>query len=419
MKFYYLLILTILFGNLSAQETKNIDVRSSNMDSLLKVWKDERIAAKSKIRDSITIYLNEVNPDSVFDVNISNNYFHNIHDLSSFKNLKTIFAENNLLETVEKKNFIGDSLERVFLNNNEISEIRFPKSKSITSLNLSHNNLKRIPRSVRKLKNLKSLTITNNQIKKIPRFLRKMDSLQEIDLSENKIKLKNSSAKNLSNIEVVLLASNNIKNLPKNINKMRGVKKLNLAKNELSNLPNSFVDLKELEHIIFYKNEFDQIPSLIFQLTNLKELDFYYNKIEILPNEIGELINLQQLFLSFNRIKKLPSSIEHLNALKYLYAHHNELIVLPDCISNMYSLQRLDFGNNKIFYVPDLSKLTKLIDLNLQENNIEQFPWSVLKTTKIHLFLLNGNPLILSDDEKNELNEYSRKMENLGNRFAY
>lgn len=398
-------VFLFLFFSVLAQDVEKIKV--NNIDTAYRNYLIKRKKEAVEKRKLLLTEWENINPDSVSKVNFNNLYFNEVPDISKFINLRIIEGESNLITKLPKSTFKSDSLIRVNFSLNKIKQVHFKSNSKITSVNLSHNKLKRIPRSIKKLKYLRHINLSDNQLKKIPRFILKLDSLQEITLNYNHLKLSKRSILNLARVKSILLAGNKLTELPENIDQLSSVEKLNFAKNELSALPEAFARLEGLTSVIFYKNQFSEIPPEIFKLTKLYELDFYYNHIEEIPEEIGNLTRLKQLFLSYNSINVLPKSLTKLKNLKYLYLHHNNLIIIPEWITQLSNLERLDFSYNKIISLPDLSKIDSLTEVDLQENQLEYFPWSLLEKANLKVLIARNNPFILDEPEDIFLNKWS------------
>jgi len=397
--------LLLVFISTSAQEvqkTAAYKIDTAYQAMLLKL-ENEAIEKRKLIIEE----WENANIDSVYRVSFRDLYFEEVPDISRFKNLRVIEGGSNKITVLPKSTFASDSLIRVVFPYNEIKRVKFRSNSIITSVNLSNNKLKRVPGSIRKLKQLRELDLSGNQLKRIPRFLRKCDKLQEITLNYNQIELTERSVRNLAHVPVILLAGNQLTELPENIDELTAARKLNFSLNELSGLPTTFANLGSLTSVIFYKNQFSEIPPEIFNLKNLEELDFYYNQIHEIPDEISDLTKLEQLFLSFNNISILPESLAGLKNLKYLYIHHNELIIVPDWFLQLSSLERLDLSYNKIMVLPDLSQVATLKEVDLQENQLESFPWELLKKENLNILLIKGNPLILDEDEREFLEKWA------------
>jgi len=372
-------------------------------DSLERVWHQRVDSIASVNRITFFRLLEDMPEDTIGTINMNRLQLNNFPDLTRFNNIVIIDASGNKFTRVPKKLLKIDSLVRLNLSDNEIGKVYFPRNSVIESLNLSENNFRRIPRSIKKLTHLNSLTISNNNIKRIPHFLKKMDNLTSLEINFNKIKLTKADIRRLKNIEVLVMAGNNITELPKNIDNLENVKKLNFSKNKLSNLPPTFALIDSLEVVSFYKNDFNHIPLEITLLSNLRIIDFYYNNITIIPNEIGNLQNLKKIFLAYNKIEKLPNTLSSLQKLKELYVHDNQLHHIPDWVTGLSNLEIIDISYNKLFSIPDLSEMPLLYEVDVQENNIDYVPWKLIDKPNLRLLLVRGNPFLLDEDDKNKL----------------
>ncbi len=343
--------------------------------------------------------------DTIGEISIRNMNMEELPDLMRFVELSTVDASGNRLVNPDIRKFIPDNVTKLILEDNDIKRIRFGRNSKIEVLILSMNNLKRIPRSIRRLKHLKTLVISNNRIKRIPAFMRRMDSLTEIEINENRIRFNRFAVKRLKNVEILTIALNNIKKLPPNIDDLENVKKLNLAKNKISELPSSFSQLQKLENLIFYQNSFSHIPLQVTMLKNLSSLDFYYNNISVLPDEIGNMDKMKILFLSYNRIRILPDTLQSLHNLKALYIHDNEIDRIPEWITGFEKLEILDISYNNLLSVPDFSEMPALYEIDIQSNKIDLFPWSLMEKPNLRLLIIKNNPFVLDEEEKEDLTE--------------
>ncbi len=396
------LILIIIFLISVKSISQNLSEKHER-DSLEGVWQ-KRVDSIALVK-RITFFklLEDMPEDTIGTINMNRLQLSNFPDLTLFNHIVAIDASGNKLTRVPKKLLKTDILARLNLGDNEISRICFPKNSVIESLNLSENNFRRMPRSIKRLKQLTSLTISDNNIKRIPRFLKKMDNLTSLEINFNRIKLTKADIRRLKNIEVLVMAGNNITKLPDNINELKNIKKLNFSKNKLSSVPAAFALLDSLEIIIFYQNQFNHIPHEIMSISSLRIIDFYYNKVSEIPEEFGILQNLTMIFLAYNNIEVLPGTLKSLQKLRALYIHNNLVHSIPDWITDFSDLEILDVSYNKLFSIPDMSEMPALYEVDIQENNIDHFPWKLIEKPNLRLLLLKGNPFILDKEEKKQL----------------
>lgn len=400
MKFIYFVIIIIFITSANVFAQTNTRHES---DSLHLVWLLRMDSIASANRNEFFKLLENIPEDTTGTINISKLKLNKLPDLTRFNNISAIVASSNKLTCVPAKMLKVDSLTHLNLSDNELGRICFPGNSAIKSLDLSENNFRRIPRSIKRLKNLSSLTISNNQIKRIPRFLKNMENLKSLEINFNKIKLTKTGIKRLKNIEVLVMAGNNINELPENINELRNVKKLNFSKNKLHNVPPAFALLDSLEIIIFYQNEFNQIPLEITSITGLRIIDFYYNNISEIPEKFGNLQNLKMIFLAYNKIEVIPDTLKSLQKLRAFYIHDNQLNFIPEWITGFYELEILDVSYNNLFSIPDMSGMPALYEVDIQENHIDYVPWKLIDKPNLRLLLIRGNPFLLDEDDKDEL----------------
>lgn len=168
---------------------------------------------------------------------------------------------------------------------------KYQKNDKVTKLDISFNNLTKLPDLIDKLVNLKELIIHHNRL---------------TSLSWSSQARLPGSIKNLTHLDI---SSNKLTFLPDSITKLTNLVQLDISDNKLTFLPVS-----------------------IGKLVNLTLLDISHNELTKLPKSIGKIKNLTHFHIDNNQLKKLPESIGRLSNLTYLYIYNNNLINLPDTI---------------------------------------------------------------------------------------
>ena len=75
----------------------------------------------------------------------------------------------------------------------------------------------------------------------------------------------------------------------------------------------------------------------------------------------------------------------------------------------MNQLERIDFSYNKLISVPDMSAIDSLSEIDLQENSLENFPWSLLEKINLKTLVVRNNPFILTEKEREFLMSRANK----------
>ncbi|KAI4614954.1 hypothetical protein J4E80_006460 [Alternaria sp. BMP 0032] len=107
-------------------------------------------------------------------------------------------------------------------------------------------------------------------------------------------------------------------------------------------------------------------------LVNLQHLDISGNEIDRLDG-LSELVHLRILKADNNKIKSLQG-ILHLDGLMELSVRDNEIDMVDFTRTNLKSLTDLDMRKNRLVEVRNLHCLPQLQHLNLDDNEIEEFP---------------------------------------------
>lgn len=404
---------------LAAQQ--NIDSIQIAHDSIfmpLRLYEDSVRAAENqkKLEEFF-----QLKPDTIKRIQLSKLDLQRLPELTSFQQAQNIQLGGNQIEKIKKSVWpVSDSLETIVLSSNHLKRIGFKKNHSITNLDLSENKLKRIPKSIRRLKHLKHLDLSKNEIKRIPCFIKNMDSLVELKLNYNQLKsLSKRDIRKLKKLKSIHFGANGISELPDNLELLTKLETLNLGINQINKVPPSFSQIKSLEHLIFYRNEFTAIPVEVWELISLKEIDFYHNHISEIPEQIGNAKKLEQIYLAYNQISQIPDTLFTLANLMALYLHHNEIIMVPIGLTRLQEMLYLDLGYNHIFEIPDLSEMTKLIEIDLQENSLSEFPYELTEIKSLRKIYLMGNPFVMTKEERAEMEKLRTELMELDIRLFF
>ena len=220
------------------------------------------------------------------------------------KKISTTFLEivlkNNKFEISKSANSNPQGL----LSDNELDNARrytittkaLLESNNVYILDLSGQEISRLPADIRKLKKVQILILLNNNLKELP-----------IEIGE------------LSNLQIIRANSNRIAEIPKELGLLKFLEELSLANNNLKTLPVELYNLKNIRILNLESNKLSKINIEVNNMDKLVSLNLNNNKLTYLPKQIGGLQNLILLNISNNNIKQLPSEIQNLKNLKLLY----------------------------------------------------------------------------------------------------
>lgn len=208
---------------------------------------------------------------------------------------------------------------------NNLDEVK-NNQKKITRLNLSYQNLTKIPAVVFEMENLKILNLNNNKITEIPSDIGKLIHLEKLILSNN---------------EIIDIADE--------IGHLKALKKLSLRTNKIDRLPESIGDLEHLEILKIGYNQLIELPDQLCNLENLSQLYAEYNRLEFLPQAIGKLA-LTDLFINQNQLKKIPQSFYDISSLIRLnISNAGHAITLKNDFCKLRRLEELIIDYNLNF----------------------------------------------------------------------
>ncbi|XP_052061822.1 slit homolog 3 protein-like isoform X2 [Mytilus californianus] len=267
------------------------------------------------------------------------------------------------------------SITTLSMKNNKMSSIPpkgFANLKKLISLDLSAANIFKIDDSAFEgLDALTRLFLNDNQLSQVPNNL--PPSLQKLYLNGNQISaLKDNTFMKLSKLQLLYLGGNKIHQLEQDaFYGLTSLKKIHLVDNKIHTLPGrlfeSFVVLDSLE---LNRNNINQIPngdSLFASMASLLYLNMADNAFSS---------------CSFGLFKVLSS-------LRYLHLENNQLgdLIARDVNGNLFAgmdkLVLLNLTNNQLTQLPDplFKDLTSLQNITMRSNKISSWGDNLYKRT--------------------------------------
>ena len=193
---------------------------------------------------------------------------------------------------------LTDSIKRICLG-----KIIDKKITDLPVLNLSHYEMKNMPKEIGQLIKLEGLYTDNNKIRVFPNEICKLINLKCLDLGSNKIEHLPNEICNLIHLQFLYLCGNKITDLPKHFDKLKELQSLSLSNNKLIEFPHQVTNLPNLANLHLHNNKIKTIPVDIIRLKFLHTLEISFNKLTYLPFELTNMINLRCCIVYNNEIK--------------------------------------------------------------------------------------------------------------------
>ncbi|XP_034292004.1 toll-like receptor 13 [Pantherophis guttatus] len=251
-----------------------------------------------------------------------------------------------------------------------IKEGAFENCTHLKFLNMSFNQLKRLPMaSFQSLNLLHSISWTNNISTLVPIMTPNVSLLESLDLSFNEIsKITSDDFKYLNNLKAFYITGNQIAFVSSHdFDHLNNLQELNLAQNFLRTITQPFSgSLTKLEVLVLRQNDLETIEKGVFKnLSSLRFLNLADNRIDtIVPGTFEGLSNLQILILGQNRIGKKPfrgdffqgaSSLADLDLFNnYISYESSEMLASPPfkLLKSLKNLKINSQGGNGLKYFP-------------------------------------------------------------------
>lgn len=236
-------------------------------------------------------------------LNLSHNNIKNIKEqlFIHLTGLLHLDLSNNKLKTVPPQLGRLLNLKTLIISNNPLEESKMrqiERLKSLQALHLSNTqrNNNNMPINLGDLTNLVELNLSFNQLVKVPDDLTCLKELKRLNLSENLIEnMPNEFGHWWPQLETLNLSSNKLETIPPSLCQLCNLRRLYLNDNQLTfkGLPPTLSKLNKLEIFMAARNNLKSIPESIFRCGRLKKLILTSNKLITLSDTIHLLSDLE------------------------------------------------------------------------------------------------------------------------------
>ncbi|XP_071963998.1 protein flightless-1 homolog [Antedon mediterranea] len=238
---------------------------------------------------------------------IPNQLFINLTDLIY------INLSDNKLESLPPQMRRLTNLQTLILNNNPILHVQLRQITTMSQLHTLHirntqRNYNNIPPQLDMLTCLADVDVSHNELPKVPEAFYRLPSLKRLNLSSNCIKDLSSSVDCWVNLEMLNLSRNKLSSLPVAICRLTSLKKLYVNSNEL---------------------DFEGIPPSIGKMSSLEQFLAASNKLELIPEGLCRCPKIKRLVLNSNCLVTLPEAIHLITDLEILDVRNNPNLVMP------------------------------------------------------------------------------------------
>nr|XP_060642773.1 protein flightless-1 homolog [Anolis sagrei ordinatus] len=258
-------------------------------------------------------------------------------ELENAKNMLVLNLKQNSIDSIPNQLFINlTDLLYLDLSDNKLESLP-PQMRRLVHLQtlilnnnpLLHAQLRQLPAMVA----LQTLHLRNTQRTQsnLPTSLDGLVNLSDVDLSCNELTRVPECLYTLSNLRRLNLSTNQISELSLCIDQWTHLETLNLSRNQLTSLPSAICKLTKLKKLYLNSNklDFDGIPSGIGKLANLEEFMAANNNLELVPESLCRCAKLKKLVLNKNRLVTLPEAVHFLIDIEVLDVRENPNLVMP------------------------------------------------------------------------------------------
>jgi len=369
----------------------------------------DKIAAYPKIKILIMDFsgLSEI-PQSIGKMSNLERLSLRQNDIRSFpesffhlKKLKHLdLSENLSLITIPEEISQLKELESLYLDDCYLGESEWDKERRERRKPESTAKIIGLPNTLKELKKLSTLSIKGNSLGEIPMMIADIPNLKELSLKSNNIDDTTLPVLyNLTKLEKLNLSQNKITQFPRKHTKLRH---LNLSSNKLSEVTEDIKTLTSLETLDISYNQIASISIDLSSLKYLKLIDLSSNALMAAPTKTGNVkfvtennkFNKEERYSTYTEPPSIQELLKKSETTSKLNLFNENLEQFPFSIMEVSHLDSLDISNNKLapFFI-EICKLKKLKHLNIKSNNLSSIPKEINALENLESLSLGKNNL--------------------------
>uniref|UniRef100_A0A8C4UFG7 Fibromodulin n=1 Tax=Falco tinnunculus TaxID=100819 RepID=A0A8C4UFG7_FALTI len=225
--------------------------------------------------------------------------------------MKYVYFQNNQITAIQEGAFDNATeLEWLALHNNQINSEKmgkrvFAKLKNLERLYMNNNNLTKMPSPLPR--SLRELHLSYNQISRVPsNALEGLENLTALYLSHNYIFEMGASLKGLKSLILADLSYNHLRKVPDGL--PTALEQLYLEYNYINTIPDDYFKVSpKLLYVRMSHNSLTNqgLSTNTFNSSSILELDLSYNRLQKIPRVST---NLENLYLQGNQINEFSIS---------------------------------------------------------------------------------------------------------------
>ncbi|KAK7501988.1 hypothetical protein BaRGS_00006740 [Batillaria attramentaria] len=222
--------------------------------------------------------------------------------------LQTLILSNNPLIHAQLRQLpVLTALQTLHMRNTQRTLSNFPTGldtlTNLQDVDLSCNALPRVPEALYKLESLKRLNLSDNEITELSLMIDVWVNLETLNLSRNKLTALPVSIHKLTSLRKLYLNCNQLdfEGIPPNIGKLHDLEIFSAAKNNLEMIPEGLCRCGKLKKLILNSNRLITLPDILHLLPELETLDVRENPDLVMPPKPAELRkNLEYYNIDFS-----------------------------------------------------------------------------------------------------------------------